>query len=79
MSPEFLKAMKTLKGCMQQYPEVLIPEKTKVYRGLTLPAKYFIDLKIEDSFIEINSNTKELGFNFILENIYNLEIKEVKL
>lgn len=40
---DFLKAMKTLKGCMSQYPEVLIPEKTKVYRGLTLPAKYFIE------------------------------------
>lgn len=45
MSPDFLKAMKTLKGCMKQYPEVLIPEKTKVYRGLTLPAKYFIENK----------------------------------
>jgi hypothetical protein len=40
---EFVNAMETLKGCMKQYPEVLIPEKTKVYRGLTLPAKYFID------------------------------------
>jgi len=42
---EFVNAMETLKGCMKQYPEVLIPEKTKVYRGLTLSAKYFIDSK----------------------------------
>jgi len=42
---EFLNAMKTLKGCVKQYPEVLIPEKTKVYRGLTIPVKYFIEHK----------------------------------
>lgn len=42
---DFLNAMHTLKGCVKQYPEVLIPEKTKVYRGLTIPAKYFIDSK----------------------------------
>ena len=44
-NPDFIKALKTLKGCMNQYPEVLIPEKTKVYRGLTLPAEYFIRSK----------------------------------
>ena len=44
-SPEFMKAINTLKGCMSQFPEVLMPEKTKVYRGLTIPAKYFIDNK----------------------------------
>lgn len=44
-TPEFIKALDTLKGCMKQYPEVLIPEKTKVYRGLTIPARYFIEKK----------------------------------
>jgi hypothetical protein len=44
-NPDFIKALKTLKGCMNQYPEILIPEKTKVYRGLTLPAEYFIKSK----------------------------------
>lgn len=43
MTPDFLKAVNVLKGCMNQYPEVLVPEKTNVYRGLTLPVKYFID------------------------------------
>ncbi len=42
-SPDFIKALKTLKGCMKQYPEVLTPEKTKVYRGITIPVKYFIE------------------------------------
>lgn len=45
ITPEFIKALETLKGCMKQYPEVLIPEKTSVYRGITIPAKYFIDKK----------------------------------
>jgi hypothetical protein len=42
-TPEFMKALGTLKGCIKQYPEVLIPEKTSVFRGLTIPARYFID------------------------------------
>lgn len=42
---EFVNAMTTLKGCMKQYPEVLIPESTKVYRGLTLPIDFFIKNK----------------------------------
>lgn len=46
------KAIKTLKGCMGQYPEILIPEKTKVYRGLTLPVGYFINNKIPISLTE---------------------------
>jgi hypothetical protein len=46
ITPDFINAIKTLKGCMAQYPEVLTPEKTKVYRGLTLPASYFINKKI---------------------------------
>lgn len=41
----FLGAMETLKGCVKQYPEVLIPEKTAVYRGLTIPIDYFIQKK----------------------------------
>ena len=42
---DFLKVVKNLKDCMQQYPEVLIPEKTKVYRGLTIPITYFVNNK----------------------------------
>jgi hypothetical protein len=45
INPKFVSAMEKLKGCMKEYPEVLIPEKTKVYRGLTIPVKYFIDNK----------------------------------
>lgn len=44
-TPEFINAMKTLKGCMKQYPEILIPEKTNVYRGEMIPIKHFIDHK----------------------------------
>ena len=43
--PDFIKAMKTLKSCSQQYPEILIPDKTKVYRGLTIPIKTFVESK----------------------------------
>ena len=42
-SDKFVKALESLKGCMKQYPEVLTPEKTKVYRGLTIPVKWFIE------------------------------------
>jgi hypothetical protein len=42
-TPEFMKALKTLKGCMKQYPEVLTPNSTFAYRGVTIPIKYFID------------------------------------
>lgn len=45
--PDFLKMIKNLKGCMQQYPDVLIPEKTNVYRGLTIPISYFINNRIK--------------------------------
>ena len=45
ITPEFVKAINTLKTCMYQYPEVLIPEKTSVYRGITIPIKYFIEKK----------------------------------
>jgi hypothetical protein len=45
ISPKFIQALDTLKGCMKEYPEILTPEKTKVYRGLTIPVKYFIDHK----------------------------------
>lgn len=43
MSDKFLKSIETLKGCVNQYPEVLIPEKTKVFRGIEIPIKYFIE------------------------------------
>lgn len=52
--PQFIQAIKTLKGCTKQYPEVLIPEKTKVYRGLVLPVKYFIDHKQQISLTQPN-------------------------
>jgi hypothetical protein len=45
VTPEFVSAMKNLKGCMGEYPEVLIPESTKVYRGITIPLKYFVSKK----------------------------------
>lgn len=45
IDPLFVSALKTLKGCMTQYPEVLIPENARVYRGITIPIKYFIDNK----------------------------------
>jgi hypothetical protein len=44
--PDFYKTIKNLKACMQQYPEVLIPDKTKVYRGLTIPISFFINNKM---------------------------------
>lgn len=56
-SQEFIKALKGLKGCMQQYPEVLIPEKTRVFRGLTIPVKYFIDRKTPISLKNSNPYT----------------------
>lgn len=36
ITPEFIKTVNKLKTCINQYPEVLIPEKTKVYRGLNI-------------------------------------------
>ena len=45
VSDKFVKALETLKSCMKQYPEVLMPEKTKVYRGITIPVKWFIEHK----------------------------------
>jgi hypothetical protein len=54
VTPEFISAMKNLKACMQQYPEVLIPEKTKVFRGITIPIKYFIDKKQEINLTSAN-------------------------
>lgn len=45
MTPRFASAVKTLHGCMKQYPEVLTPERSKVYRGLTISVNHFIDRK----------------------------------
>src|ERR1700719_2699149 len=53
-TPEFIKAMDTLKGCMKEYPEVLIPESTDVYRGIVIPVKYFIDKKQPISLTDAN-------------------------
>lgn len=41
----FINAIKTLKGCMKQYPEVLVPDSSNVYRGITIPIKHFIEGK----------------------------------
>lgn len=41
-TPEFYKALENLKGCMKQYPEVLMPEKTNVFRGTVIPLSYFV-------------------------------------
>lgn len=43
LSGDFMKAAQNLKGCMDTYPEVLIPEKTNIYRGLVIPLDYFIN------------------------------------
>jgi hypothetical protein len=40
---KFVQAMQTLKGCMSQYPEVLIPDSQPIYRGLTIPVSYFFE------------------------------------
>lgn len=53
-TPDFIKAITTLKGCANQYPEILIPEKTDVFRGLTIPVKYFIDHKQNISLTQPN-------------------------
>jgi hypothetical protein len=50
--PELIKGLKNLKGCVKQYPEVLIPEKTTVYRGITLPLSYFIKNKAKINILE---------------------------
>ena len=44
-NPEFITALGVLKGCMKQYPEVLVPDKALAYRGIVIPIKYFIDRK----------------------------------
>lgn len=44
-TPQFINAIKTLRGCIGQYPEVLMPDNTTVYRGITIPIKYFADKK----------------------------------
>jgi len=45
LKPEFMNMIKTLKGCMGQYSEVLIPEETRVFRGTMIPLKYFVKNK----------------------------------
>ena len=41
-TPEFIEALQHLKYCMSEYPEILIPEETTVFRGTMIPIKYFI-------------------------------------
>ena len=51
-TPELIKDLKNLKGCVKQYPEVLIPEKTSVYRGTLIPLSYFIKNKVKINTLE---------------------------
>jgi hypothetical protein len=41
-NPDFIKALSNLKKCSEQYPEILTPKDTMVYRGTTIPVSYFI-------------------------------------
>jgi len=45
-NPDFIKALTNLKRCTEKYPEVLTPNDTIVYRGVTLPVSYFIENKL---------------------------------
>lgn len=45
-NPDFVKALNNLKRCTDQYPEVLTPQDTTVYRGVTLPITYFINNRL---------------------------------
>jgi hypothetical protein len=45
-NPDFVSALNNLKRCTTQYPEILIPQDTTVYRGVTLPISYFIENKL---------------------------------
>jgi len=56
-SSTFVKAIDNLKGCVRQYPEILIPDKTSVYRGTVIPLKYFVDRGQEISLIKPNPYT----------------------
>lgn len=40
---EFFEMVNNLKGCMEQYPEVLVPENSTIYRGTMIPLYYFTD------------------------------------
>jgi len=51
-TPELVNDLKNLKNCVKQYPEVLIPEKTTVYRGTTIPLSYFIKNKVKINTLE---------------------------
>ena len=75
-SPEFVKAVTNLKGCMKQYPEVLIPESTKVYRGITIPVKYFIDKK---QVIDLNNPIDTLIYFHYICKIWDMYTFYLKL
>jgi hypothetical protein len=45
INPGFVTAIDNLKRCTSEYPDVLIPEKEKVYRGIMIPLRYFINTK----------------------------------
>jgi len=55
LKPEFIKMIKTLKGCVSKYPEVLIPEETRIFRGTMIPLKYFVNNK---EIIDIDKGNK---------------------
>jgi len=42
---EFISALSKLKGCMNQYPDILVPENITTYRGTMIPISYFIKNK----------------------------------
>ena len=42
---QFINALQNLKSCMSQYPDVLVPDSSTVYRGTMIPLTYFINNK----------------------------------
>ena len=75
LKPEFIKMVKTLKGCMGKYPEVLIPEETRVFRGTMIPLNYFvrnkevIDIKKGQKYnYKANSKVQSWTINHTIAN-----------
>ena len=55
LKPEFISMVKTLRGCMGKYPEILVPEETRVFRGTMIPLTYFVN---NNEIIDINGGNK---------------------
>ena len=92
MSDKFIKSIEVLKGCVNQYPEVLIPEKTKVFRGIEIPIRYFIEnnqtintsgsipyIYKANSQIQSWSNSFDIGGTFGNHNSLNDTASEIEL